>query len=65
MATQVLGKEGVAFLERKRMCDSPKLRWPPTPDLLVFKPKSKKSFFFVEVKRDRDRLSSAQKERMY
>jgi hypothetical protein len=58
-ATHILGKDGVAFLERKRRLGGSKLRWPPTPDLLVFKSKPK-TFFFVEVKKDRDKLSAAQ-----
>lgn len=58
-ATEVLGGSGVAFLLRERRFSS-KLRWSPHPDLLVFKSKAK-SFFFVEVKRDADRLSDAQR----
>jgi len=35
------------------------LRWSPNPDLLVFK---SNRYFFVEVKKDTDELSPAQKE---
>lgn len=52
-AIQVLGKDGVAFLERKQRVGGSKLRWPPTPDMLVFKSKPR-TFFFVEVKKDDD-----------
>ena len=60
-ATEILGEAGVAFLNRERRFGGSKLRWSPHPDLLVFKSNSK-IFFFVEVKRDRDRLSNAQKQ---
>jgi len=60
-ATQVLGGTGVAFLNRKRRFGGSKLRWSPHPDLLVFK-WNPKMFFFVEVKRDTDRLSIAQRQ---
>jgi hypothetical protein len=59
-ATEVLGEAGVAFLLRERSFGS-KLREPPRPDLLIIK-SNPKSFFFVEVKRDADRLSSAQRQ---
>jgi hypothetical protein len=57
-ATELLGQDGVDFFSCKRRLDS-KLRWPPNPDLLLFK---SKRFFFVEVKRHPDKLSRAQKE---
>jgi Holliday junction resolvase-like predicted endonuclease len=57
-AIEILGEAGVAFLLRERRFDS-KLRESPRPDLLVFK-SNPKTFFFVEVKRDTDKLSSAQ-----
>lgn len=57
-ATELLGPVCVDFLTSKIKLVS-KLRWPPNPDLLVFKGKR---YCFVEVKRDRDRLSPAQKE---
>jgi hypothetical protein len=56
-ATELLGHEGVNVFSRKRRFGS-KFRWPPNPDLLVFK---SNRFFFVEVKRDTDELSPAQK----
>jgi len=59
-AMEILGEAGVAFLMRERRFGS-KLRWSPHPDLLIFKSKAK-SFFFVEVKMDADRLSSAQRQ---
>lgn len=59
-ATEILGKAGVAFLKRRRKLGGSKLRKSPRPDLLVFKSQPK-TFFFVEVKRDGDKLSSAQK----
>lgn len=58
-AIEVLGTAGVAFLMQKRRFGA-KLRKSPRPDLFVFK-SNLKSFFFVEVKRDTDRLSSAQR----
>jgi hypothetical protein len=60
-ATEVLGVAGVAFLNRERRFGGSKLRWSPHPDLLVFK-SNPNMFFFVEVKRDTDKLSSAQKQ---
>lgn len=57
-ATELLGAKGVRFLSRDRKLDSI-LRWPPNPDLLIFK---SKRYFFVEVKRHPDKLSPAQKE---
>lgn len=59
-ATKILSEAGVAFLLRKRRFGGSKPRGSPRPDLLVFK--NSKEFFFVEVKRDGDRLSSAQKQ---
>ncbi len=57
-ATELLGQDGVDFLSRKRRLGS-ELRWSPNPDLLVFK---SNRYFFVEVKKDTDELSPAQKE---
>jgi VRR-NUC domain len=59
-AAELLGEANVAFLKRKRKF-GPKLRNSPRPDLLVFK-SNPKTFFFVEVKRDADKLSSAQRQ---
>jgi hypothetical protein len=60
-ATEILGKAGVRFLERMRKLGGSKLRNPPRPDLLVFR-SNPKTFFFVEVKRDKDKLSTAQRQ---
>lgn len=59
-AIKVLGEAGVAFLMQKKRFGG-KLRKSPRPDLLVFK-SNPKTFFFVEVKRDADKLSSAQRQ---
>jgi hypothetical protein len=59
-ATEVLGEAGVEFLLCKRRFGS-ELRKSPRPDLLVFK-SNPKTCFFVEVKRDADKLSSAQRQ---
>jgi hypothetical protein len=59
-AIEILGKAGVAFLSRKRKFGS-KMRKSPRPDLLVFN-SNPRSIFFVEVKRDQDKLSSAQRQ---
>lgn len=56
-ATKLLGRKGVNFFSRKRQFGS-KFRWPPNPDLLVFK---SNRYFFVEVKRDNDKLTPSQK----
>ena len=58
-ARQVLGADGFRFLMRRRKLGSKRLRRSPKPDLLVFKPGTRR-FFFVEVKRAGDRLSRAQ-----
>ncbi len=58
-ATEVLGKPAVEFLVRKRRFAG-ELRKSPRPDLMVFKT-NPKELFFVEVKRDDDRLSAAQR----
>jgi len=55
-ALKILGEAGVAFLDR-RIKVSSKMRKAPRPDLLVYRGRT---FFFVEVKRDTDRLSGAQ-----
>lgn len=59
-AIEILGQAGVAYLMKKRRFGTG-LRKSPRPDLLVFK-SNPKTFFFVEVKRDTDKLSSAQKQ---
>ena len=59
-ATKILGKPVVAFLMQKRRFGA-KFRKSPRPDLLVFR-SNPKTFFFVEVKRDADRLSSSQRQ---
>jgi hypothetical protein len=59
-ATEVLGEAGVAYLKRMRRLGGSELRTSPRPDLLVYK-SNLKTFFFVEVKRDADRLSRAQR----
>jgi VRR-NUC domain len=59
-ATTELGEPAVAFLMQKRKFGT-ELRKSPRPDLLVFN-LNPKIFFFVEVKRDTDRLSSAQRQ---
>jgi len=59
-ARQVLGSNGFRFLMRRRKLGGKRLRKSPKPDLLVFKPGTHE-FFFVEVKRDGDGLSKAQR----
>jgi VRR-NUC domain len=59
-ATEVFGKDHVAFLLCERRFGS-NMRTSPRPDLLVFK-SGLKTFFFVEVKRDNDKLSSEQRQ---
>jgi hypothetical protein len=58
-AVEFLRKEAVDFLLQE-MKFGGRLRKSPRPDLLVFKSNPRK-FFFVEVKRDNDRLSAAQR----
>jgi hypothetical protein len=48
-AIEILGEAGVSFLDEMY-----------TPDLLVFKKSYPKTFFFVEVKRDHDKLETNQ-----
>jgi hypothetical protein len=59
-AKEILGEAGVAYLKRRRKLGGSKPRKSPRPDLLVIKSQPT-SFFFVEVKRDGDKLSRAQK----
>jgi len=60
-ATEILGEAGVSYLKRIRRFGGSELRTSPRPDLLVYK-SNLKTFFFVEVKRDADRLSRAQRQ---
>ena len=53
-AEAVIGKRGINLLTPKRKGAVP-------PDLLVYR-RGQRSYFFVEVKRDSDRLSNKQKE---
>jgi hypothetical protein len=59
-AKEILGKAGVAFLTQRQSFGGSKLRKSPRPDLLVYE-SNLKTFFFVEVKRDADRLSRPQR----
>jgi hypothetical protein len=60
-ATDVLGEDGISYLKRMRRFGGSKLQTSPRPDLLVYK-SNLTDFFFVEVKRDADRLSRAQRQ---